>query len=528
MRFVLRLTGLAAATCVLSSCATTSTLEPVVADTVAATLPPAAATPATAYVSDPELYAQLRVRISYDGQAANNLNLCPTEGFGVEDWKDILRGDRLTTAGFTVTTPDGVVIPVEPVAVRSKVDLFRIKCSTAILEREYRSSLYALQTHASGRFEVKTSTHQRIRPDDNITTLIGQVVQLVAATSGTTAPLAKPVADQTTAILAGSGPDLTSTVGSDIFLTNPTMPEPYTGTLTLRDRVIPVRVTVHLENRASIFNTARALSPTAFAGLHPNRILQTPLAPPPNGGPAQTVDAFLMAKQNAAYTQIVNATTMATLQSGCFNLEQTLRDAGLTNTDQSLVLWAMISKNGSLTVAQRDQAKCLQDRKTYLEGVGIKLMDPIEDDPEPVARASTIGEMLIAVAPSGDSDNLVQFFKLNSDHGALADTLFSYPLALQDPDSVIMPANRRPVAHPDSWAAYAVARDRPFFTNFGCYAYGGAPAGEWPAKARVETPDGPRDYAVLLRFRSGAEGRALIQEVVLTPAATTPENFSCR
>lgn len=524
----LRLIGLAAATFVLSSCATNSTLEPVVAETVGATLPPAVAPPAIAYVSDPELYAQLRVRISYEGQAANNLNLCPTEGFGVEDWKDILKGDRLTTAGFTVTTPDGVIVPVEPVTVRSQVDFFRIKCSTAVLEREYRSSLYALQMHAGAKFEVKTSTHQRIRPDDNITTLIGQVVQLVTATSGTTAPLAKPVADQARTILGGSGPDLTSTVGSDIFLTNPTLPEPYRGALTLRDRVIPVRVTVYLENRASIFNTARVLSPTAFVGLHPNRILQAPLAPSPGGGPAQTVDTYLMSKQSAAYTQVVNATTMATLQSGCFNLEQILRDAGLTNTDQSLVLWAMISKNSNLTAADRDQTKCLQDRKTYLEGVGIKLMDRIEDEPRPVARASTIGEMLVAVAPNGDSDNLVRFFKLNSNHGALADTLFSYPLALQDPDSVMMPANRRPVAHPDSWAAYAVARDRPFFTNFGCYAYGGAPAGEWPAKARVETPDGPRDYAVLLRFRTGAEGRALMQEVVLTPAATTPADFSCR
>lgn len=529
MRDAVRLGGLTAATLILSSCATAPALEPVVAETVAASLPPAAAVAAPAYVSNPELYAQLRVRISYEGQSATNLNLCPTEGFGVDDWKDILKGDRLTTAGFTVTTPDGVVIPVEPVAVRSQVDWFSVKCSTAILEREYRSPLYALQTYASGKFEVKTSTHQRIRPDDNITTLIGQVVQLVAATSGTTAPLAKPVADQTVAILAGSGPDLTSTVGSDIFLTNPTMPQPYRGSLRLRNQVIPVRVTVHLENRASIFNTATALSPTAFADLNPNSILQTPLAPPPTGGPAQTIDAFLMAKQSAAYNQVVNATAMATLQSGCLNLEQILRDAGLTNTDQSLALWAMISKNSNLTPAVRDQAKCLQDRKTYLDGVGVKLTDPEPERPvvQP-ARPSTVGEMLVTLAPVGDSDNLVRFFKLNSDHGLLADILFGYPVALQDPNSVLVPANRRPVAHPDSWAAYAVARDRPFFTNFGCYAYGGAPAGDWSAKARVETPDGPRDYAVVLKFRTGADGRALIHDVVMAPAATTPAEFNCR
>ena len=528
MTYAARLGGLAAATVVLASCATAPALTPVVAETVAASLPPATNVAASPYVPNPELYAQLRVRISYEGQAANNLNLCPTEGFGVEDWKDILKGDRLTTAGFTVTTPDGVVIPVEPVAVRSQVDWFSVKCSTALLEREYRSPLYALHTHASGKFEVKTSTHQRIRPDDNVTSLIGQVVQLVVATSGTTAPLAKPVADQTVAILAGGGPDLASTVGSDIFLTNPTMPQPYTGTLRLRDREIPVRVTVHLENRASIFNTATALSPAAFAGLNANRVLQTPLAPPTNGGPAQTVDAFLMARQNAAYTQVVNATTMETLQSGCFNLEQALRDAGLTNTDQSLVLWAMISRNSNLAAAVRDQAKCLQDRKTYLEAVGVKLTDPvIEQEPEAPTRASTVGEMLVAVAPVGDSDNLVRFFKVNSDHDPLSATLFGYPVALQDPDNVLMPADRRPVAYPASWAAYAAARDRPFFTNFGCYAYGGEP-GEWRAKARADGSNGPRDYAVTFAFSTGPDGKAMINGIALTPAAATPADFGCR
>ena len=145
----------------------------------------------------------------------------------------------------------------------------------------------------------------------------------------------------------------------------------------------------------------------------------------------------------------------------------------------------------------------------------MKLAEPASDTPpRPPSRPSSSGEMLVAVAPSGDSDNLVRFFKLNSDHAVLADTL-------------LMPANRRPVAHPDSWTAYAIARDRPFFTNFGCYSYGGE-AGEWRARARVDGPDGPRDYALTLNFLTGPDGKALIHGVVLTPAATTQADFGCR
>jgi len=523
-----RLAGLAATTAILGGCVTAPAPAPVVAESVVAALPAATTGESPSYVANRELYAQLRVRISYGGQAATNMNLCPREGFGVEDWKNILKGDRLTTAGFTVTAPDGQVISLEPMAVRSRGNIFGVNCNTALLEREYRSPLYALQTHASDKFEVKTSTHRRDRPDENVTDLIGRVVQLVGMTSGTTAPLAKPVADETRRILAASGPDLSSTTGSDIFLSAPTLPEAYTGTLMLGNREIPVRITVHLQNRASIFNDATALSPAAFAGLTPDLILQTRLVPPSSGVSQQTVQAFLMARQSAAYSQIRNATTMDTLQSGCGNLEQTLTEAGLTNTDQLLILWALISKNIGLDQAQREQARCLRDRQTYLDGVGVKLADPVIDlPPPPPSRASSSGEMLVAVAPSGDSDNLVRFFKLNSDHGALADTLFAYPLALQDPDSVLMPADRRPVAHPDSWAAYAVARDRPFFTNFGCYSYGGE-TGEWRARARIEGPDGPRDYALTLSFRTGPDGKALIHGVALAPAATTPADFGCR
>lgn len=527
MGYARRLAGLSATATLLAGCMTAPEPEPVVAATVAAAMP-APAPPTTAYVMNPELYAQLRVRISYEGRAANNMDLCPTEGFGVGDWKNILKGDRLTTSGFTVTTPDGAVISMEPMAVRSQTNFFGTKCSTALLEREYRSPLYALQSHASGKFEVRTSTHRRDKPDENITSLISDAVHLVGLASGTTAPLAKPIADQTATLLSASGPNLSSITGADIYLTNPNVPEPYSGVLRLRNLEIPVRITVHLENRASIFNSATALTQAAFAGLNPHLILQTPLVPPSAGVAPQTVDAFLMSRQTAAYNQVINATTMAALESGCANLEQTVRTAGLTNTDQVLVLWALISQNRHLSADQRDQAKCLRDRKTYLDGVGVNLTDPVEiPDPEPTARASTSGEMLVAVAPSGESDNLVRFFKLNSDHEPLADTLFGYPVALQDPDNVLMPPNRRPVAHPASWTAYAVARDRPFFTNFGCYAYGGE-AGEWRARARAEGADGPRDYVVTLSFRTGPDGKALIHGISLTPAAMTPAVFGCR
>ena len=97
----------------------------------------------------------------------------------------------------------------------------------------------------------------------------------------------------------------------------------------------------------------------------------------------------------------------------------------------------------------------------------------------------------------------------------------------KDGQGGLMPADRRPVAYPASWAAYAAARDRPFFTNFGCYAYGGEP-GEWRAKARADGSNGPRDYAVTFAFSTGPDGKAMINGIALTPAAATPADFGCR
>lgn len=497
-------------------------------ETVEATLSPPPAT--TAYVNDPDRYAQLRVRITYGGAAASSLSACPKSGYGVKAWRDILRGDRLVTAGFTVKGPDGQTVTMEPVAIRTKTKWFGLgyECNTALIEREYRSPLYSLNTWSSGSYEVRTTTHVREKPTAETTDIIARVTAAVASTSGTTAPLAQPLSDQVRALSNDSGPNLSSTAGTDIFLDQPTLPAPYTDSLTIGDRVVPVEIEVRLVNRASLFANGTELAPESFAGLSAARVLQTPIVPASQGVARQTVEAYIAAEQSAAYNAVRNATTGDALSAGCDNLEQTVAEAGMSPTDQALALWAVVNRNSRMSKVERDQARCLQNRAALLKNAGITLDEPVRIVPE--ARPSTQAEMLVTVAPQGsERDNLTDFFKTTDRRVSAAEKLFGYPVAVVDPDAVLTSAGHPTMANSESWIVYGSTQDRPFLVNFGCYSYP-ADDGLWRARARAQRPDGVMtDYDVLLRFRTAQGAPARIHAVEVQPRTESREDWmNCR
>jgi hypothetical protein len=487
---------------------------------VAAT-PPAAAPPA--YAHDPERYGQLIVRVTYgDDAASKSLNACPEAGLDVPDWNRILSGNRQITAGFTVVTPDSQTLSIEPMTVASRSKFFGGRvCATEFHQAEYRSPLYALQPVEGRYFVVKTTAHHTVKATDEVIKLIGDSTRLLLMTQATTAPMAAAVANEASSNLRSSGEDLTSTAGVDVFLDRTEAIRPFTYTVTAGGRTIPVSITVSLVNRASLFVSgadfaARPVPPSA------DRVLQTPIRPPSTGQSAQDIEAYLRTAQSTAVQQIANATTVATLQAACANLDGPLRSSGMTLTDQAVARWALLVRHSSLDPAVRDQATCLRSAEPALKRAGVTLTDPPPPPPPPPTAPATGDQMRRAIDWNGSQDNLIRFFKLNSDRRDLAATLFAYPLAIGDPDSVLVRAGQTRLEHPDSWLAFDNAVGRPFFTNFGCYAAPGDD-GIWRAGARVQTDQGPVDYRVTLTFISGPEGPARIHRVELTrdPAALT-------
>lgn len=495
----------------------------------AALAPEPPSTP-VAYVNDLDRYAQLRVRITYGGGAATSLNGCPTNGYGVENWQDALKGDRLVTAGFTVKGPDGQTVTLEPVAIRTKKKWlgFGYECTTALIEREYRSPLYSLAAWSSGNFELRTTTHVREKPTAETTDIIARVTAAALSASGTTAPLALPVSAQIRVLAEDAGPNLSSTAGTDIYLDQPTMPAPYTGSLTIGGRVVPVTIEARLLNRASLFSSEAVLAPSAFSTLSADRILQTPIVPAPQGVPRQTVEAYVAARQSAAYNAVRNATTIDALSGGCENLEQTLAEAGMSPVDQALSLWAVVNRNSRLPQIDRDQARCLKSRSGLLQKAGVTLQDsgPPIDETKPASRA----EMLVTVAPhGGERDNLTDFFKTTDRRLAAARMLFGYPVAVLDPDSVLTTAGHAEMANAESWLVYGSAPTQPFLTNFGCYAYP-ADDGLWRARARAERQDGEtRDYDIVMQFYKAPADSARIRAVEINPRTESREDWmNCR
>ena len=519
-RFWVLAAGLGLAACATASTATFTPLEPDLVP-IAAAPPPAAA--AVAYAHDPERYGQLIVRVTYGaGAASKSLNRCPETGLSVPDWKEVLSGNRRVTAGFTVVTPENQTLTIEPMTVTSRSNLFGgRKCTTEFHEAEYRSPLYALQPVEGRFFVVKTTAHHTVKATDEVIKLIGDTTRLLLLTHATTAPMARAVADQASSNLRSSGDDLTSTAGLDVFLDRTAAIPPFTYDVVVGGQTIPVTITVTLVNRASLFVSGAALSNTPTPPSA-DRVLQTPIRPPSTGQSAQDIEAYLRSAQSTAVQQIAAATTLQGLQAACANLDATLRSAGLTLTDQAIARWALVSRHSPMAPALRDQVACLRTTEATLKRAGLTLTDP--PVVQPVTGPATADQMRLALDWNGSQDNLIRFFKLNTDRRDLAATLFGYPLEIVDPDAVLVRAGQTRLEHPDSWLAHDNAVGRPFFTNFGCYPAPGDD-GIWRAGARFQTDQGPVDYRVNLSFRTAPSGPARVHKVELV---RDPAALACR
>ncbi len=493
------------------------TLEPLAA---APPLPPPATLP---YAHDPERYGQLIVRVSYGaGAASQSLNRCPEAGLSVPNWKEILSGNRRVTAGFTVVTPENQTFSIEPMTVTSRSKLFGGReCTTEFHQAEYRSPLYALQPVEGRYFVVKTTAHHTVKATDEVIKLIGDTTRLLLLTQATTAPMAKAVADQASSNLRSSGDDLTSTAGVDAFLDRTAAIETFTYDVHFGGRTIPVVITITLVNRASLFVSGTDF-PTIPVPPSADRVLQTPIRPPSTGQSAQDIEAYLRSAQSTAVQQIAAATTLEALQAACANLDGPLRSSGMTLTDQAIARWALLTRHSPMEPAVRDQATCLRNATPALKRAGVILTEPPVI--APVAGPATGDQMRRAIDWNGSQDNLIRFFKLNSDRRDLAATLFGYPLEIVDPDSVLVRAGQTRLEHPDSWLAFDNASGRPFFTNFGCYSAPGDD-GLWRAGARAQTDQGPIDYRMTLSFRTSPQGPARIHRVELT---RDPAALACR
>lgn len=488
------------------------------------TSPPAP--PTAAYVHDPERYSQLIVRVSYgEGAGSNAIDRCPDSGFEVPRWRDILSGDRWITAGFTVVTPDGLTVAVEPMTVKTTRHwLGGLKCTTEFHRAEYRSSLYVAQPVEGQRFVVRASAHGRLGATDDTLRLIRSSTQLLMGLSSFTAPMAADIAKGATDNLKGNGESLLSTTGDDIYLDRVAPLPPYTHEVVVGGRRIPVRIEVRLVNHASRFVSGAQFasnpSPPSAAA-----ILGTVLRPGATSATSQSVQDYLNQQANAALRQIDAADTVSRLSDACENLDAALASAGLTATDKALIRWAVISRTNRLASADRDQARCLRENESLLKRAGVILADPPVTRPDspqtPSMRAATGAEIQAMLGWNGSQDNLIRFFKLDIHH--LAADLFAYPLEIVDPDAVLVRAGQTSLGHPDSWRAHAAHPGRPFFTNFGCYSGGGD--GVWRAGGRVEGADGPVDYAVALSFRTDGLTPARIHRIELS---RDREALSCR
>lgn len=507
-----------------------------------AAAPAAPAERVPAFQMDEQLYGRLVVTVTYDEGPNTEINRCPKTVYDLKNFGDLLEANRNLALGVAITTPENTQITLEPTSIEIKPPRFLLgkpRCTMRLDSATYMSPLYALSTAGGASFTISPSVRLRDKPPAEMASLAREVTSRVMALHNTTAPFADSMASAAWSILDESGTNVTASRARPFPFRPSGRPTELTWTTTIsldprRSETIPVMITARFENMASIFSpTATTLEALNLA--EPDLILGHRLLPTTATWVASSPSIETQLSQIApeAYRAFVGSNDADGMNSACNELGVALNTSGFSPTDRAVILWALAQRRGDLGgTARGDQIGCLQERKALLKKVGVTLR-PVPE-PEFKMRASTTGEMKAAIgSDTGDADNLVSFFKTTERRSGAAAVLFRYPLTLNDPSNVLLPADRRPVEHRDTWLG-TLRPAEPFFIHFGCYRYDAA--GKVFARARSQTNGQTTDYSVELTFTTPVStaadgstkiGDALVTEVKLAPRGSGAENFAC-
>ncbi len=469
--------------------------------------PAAPAPPAGGYRYDEKTYVRLRVQLRYGdiSRPIELTNRCSADKL----WNDsdglggaiakLMKADRTFSLGFSVTTPSGAVVKLTPVQVALK-DSFPlgVKCNVHVENVEYISPVFAIAKVGSKTFSVEPVVYVRKKPTEDFVKASRLVADQVLKVAGAPGPLADQIGAGVENLFETSGENYTASFAVPLTV------QPSDGSVTtaswtakgvLTDEEQPFVISARLENVASIMAPDKtALDTTTFADVEPSALLGHEFLGDYQNGTLRQVDDLVTFVTRSTTDRAAFDSKKVALEAddSCNNIYKLLSNAGLSETDGSLVVWALGRTQrqigGSTKPGENlDQIPCIKRKEAILNAVGVTLR---ETDVPPPPVVATFNPDLDLMRNRMELDRTLARFFVFPDGLAwqgYVQKLFVAKPALIDAGGVMFnPAQDYPGA--SQWRYYSVmGQAAPFLKQVGCYAYFPSPV-QAPSKA---TPDSP-------------------------------------
>lgn len=479
-----------------------------------------------------EGYRQLVIDVTITGDKSQpSVYDCPTGGLFKKPLKEILKGDKTYAFTLKISGDWGADHTYSPVAVTIKDRLRGTDCIATFQNFKYESPLFVVAGPNQPVFTV-TRSEATI---DQTGKAVTDTTKVLSKFMGTLANLPPSVASKASEQIVAIVSDFKDT--ADVSVSDQVRLGPIPPSLNISQpfklgkKTYTIAITSHIEQKGSLFSPVLPFVGKSDAGF----LLSQPVMPPSmanfqNNKDAVRLVTFLADDQRKA---ILAASDVASLDAPCNGLNAALTGAGLSAMDAAALSWAVVKTHPKVTGDAVDQIACLKTRIDLLALAGISLAP----DPPPVAKQNPSSATIQWIAAV---DDLPQQFFVSGDpvvRGDAAGSLFTAPVAVNDPLNVLTPQG---VSAVDSSAGWYQLLDQGgrlnqgIFSRLGCYAYFEAndpvlhlTASTFFGIAQIDNPQKPNeptDYVVQMRFAQAkpSEAKPKISEIS-AGRQTTPE-----
>lgn len=420
-------------------------------------------------------------------------NACPKQPLWGIDIKQLFKGTENVTLGVAITAPGMTALEFTPVSIdRKQEGLLGLKksCDVMIDQMRYLSPAYYVKRYKNAQFKVAPTYKVASAPNPALAATIDAAASFALKLSGVPAETAKPYQDQIKALLSQVGVSgnerfpkyliiAPGPVPSDddfrwqtsgLFRKAPGESKPVDVVLTAR--LIPVNSLIG--------------EPGVGADGRPQWTISDVLTSPfaadlaPGANPGGTLGSYIEAAASTDLGNFRKAATKAEASNACDPVRVRVRQMGLSDRDEALLMWAVTHNQPPSRVSAYDidELNCLADAWHYLppQILATRRQTP---DPTPVALVpATIRQMK---QTTQIDDAFAVFFKASAwaerrRHGS---ALFAHPVTYTDPAGALF-ASSTSVENVDQWLALHTAAS-PVADRVGCYTY--LPAAETTSKS---------------------------------------------
>lgn len=475
------------------------------------------------YVADDQLYARLRVRLTY-GDPNQPIVLddqCPSGNLWGEGltFERFLRATQTLNLGFTVQTPSGQRVQLSPVQVEVQRPFFAwepVKCNVELHQITYVSPLFAIQRYSGQQFVVIPDFYVRRRPDDDWLEMTSGALEQLAKLVRVPDPIAAQFGLTAQRTLGAAGDNQTIRMGVSLPLV-PSAQDRTRAVWTANPGLEGghlIRIEATLENVGSIVAPTSSAIPQTPEPMDILRAAVTTERPQ-----IETLQDVVRVAAGNHLEQFNSKDSAAAANDSCINVGNSLRSQGLSTVDQALSIWALARTHPRM--AQRvtpemdlDQTACLRSWRGVLQRTGIAL-----GVNNPVVSPGVID---MSGAIEGGTA-VARFFSRSTpqERGAAASRIFVSAPSFTDPSQFVFNHTGQALTNNDQWSYNLANTSARMLDRIDCFAYLAATTNA-AASAWAIGQKGESQFAVRLEFPASA-GSARVGSLHVLPSLTEPQ-----